>query len=61
MISIYLKDSVLNTQLSTNFIDLKLKITKIRIFFMKNVCALYLVGRNMIVELVSKERAFPSW
>ena len=54
------KNSVLTTQLSSNIIDLKSK-KIIRIFFMKNVCALYLVGRNMIVELVSKERAFPDW
>ena len=52
MILVYLKDSVLTTPSSSNIIDLKPKITKIRIFSMKNVCALYLVGRNMIAELV---------
>ena len=61
MISVYLKDSVLTTRLSTSIIDLKRKITKIRILSTKNVCVLYLVGRNIIFELVSKERAFPAW
>ena len=61
MISVYLKNIVLTTQSSTNIIDLKSKITNIRIFSIKNVCLLYLVGHNMIVELVSIERAFPAW
>ena len=41
MMSVYLKDSVLTTQTSTNINDLKPEITKIRIFSMKNLCVLY--------------------
>ena len=37
MISVYLKNSVLTAQSSTNIFDLKPKITKISIFSMKNV------------------------
>ena len=59
MISIYLKDSVLTTQSRTIIMDLKPKTKKNKKTFPKNVCVLDLVCRNSIVELVSKERAFP--
>ena len=61
MISVYLKDSVLVTQSSTNIIDLKPKNDKSKNFFYeKRMCFVFLVSRNTIVEIVSKERAFPA-
>ena len=41
MVSVYLKDSDLTTQSSTNIVDLKPKMTKVRTIFMKNVCVFY--------------------
>ena len=41
MISVYLKDSVLTTQSSTNIVDLKPKMEKLKISSMKNVCDLF--------------------
>ena len=61
MISVYLKDSVLTTQSSTNIIDLKPEITKKEYFYEKRLCFVLLVGRSTIVELVYKERAFSAW
>ena len=59
MISIYLKDSVLTAQLSTNIIELKPKMKKNKKVFDEKRVFCTLVSRNVIVELVSKERVFP--
>ena len=62
MISEYLKDRILTTQSSTKIIDLKPKMKKNKnIFYEKRMCFVLLVSRNTIVELFSKERAFPAW
>ena len=61
MISVYLKDSVLTTLSSTNIIDLKSKMKKKKDFYEKRMCFVLLVSRNTIVELASKEIAFPAW
>ena len=59
MLSVNLKDSVLTTQSSTNFIDSKSKITKEEYFYEKRVCIVLLVGRSKIVELVFSRKNFP--
>ena len=60
MVSMYLKDSVITTQSITIIEDLKPKSEKKKVkIFSKNVVFCTLVSRNSIVELVSKEIAFP--
>ena len=55
MLSVNLKVSVLTTQSSTNYVDLKSKkiyLTKKEYLYEERMCIVLLVGRNTIVELV---------
>ena len=55
MISVYLVESVLATQSSTNIIDLKIKNDKCKNFFYEiRMCFVFLTSRKTIVEFVSK-------
>ena len=59
MISLYLKNGVLTTQLRTIIMDLKPKTKEDKKNISKNLCVLHLVCRNSLVKLVSKKSAFP--
>ena len=58
MISIYFKDSVVTTQSRAIIEYLKPKREKQKIF-QKQKCVLHLFCRNLIVEVVSREKTFP--
>ena len=52
MISVNLKDSVLTTQSSTNYVDCISKISEEEYFYEKSMCIVLLVDRSTKVELV---------